>query len=174
MESMGSMRHRVEGGNLLVLEREFSAPREKVFEMFADNEHLKQWWGPRGWELPYSNLDFRPGGTWHYGMKGMDQTKPETYGMESWGKAIFREIDRPNRIVYTDFFSDEQGNESTQLPPSTTTIDFVDMGNGGTRLVNRTEYPTDKDLQEILEMGLLGGIAETWDRLEEYLGQQDR
>jgi hypothetical protein len=34
-----------------VLERVFDAPRELVFKMFKEPEHLKRWWGPRGWEL---------------------------------------------------------------------------------------------------------------------------
>jgi uncharacterized protein YndB with AHSA1/START domain len=42
---------RVENDKVLVLERVFDAPRELVFKMFKEPEHLKRWWGPRGWEL---------------------------------------------------------------------------------------------------------------------------
>ncbi len=37
-------------GNQLIAERVFDAPRELVFKMFTEAEHLKNWWGPRGWD----------------------------------------------------------------------------------------------------------------------------
>lgn len=45
--------------NTLVLERVFQAPRELVFKAFSEAEHLKHWWGPKGWTLPVCNVDFR-------------------------------------------------------------------------------------------------------------------
>lgn len=60
----GAMTTRVENDKVLVLERVFNAPRELVFQMFKDPEHLKNWWGPRGWEVPVCKMDFRPGGIW--------------------------------------------------------------------------------------------------------------
>src|SRR5690554_1859159 len=95
----GSMVTRIENGTDLVLERIFDAPRELVFEMFAEAEHLKQWWGPRGWDLPYCDIDFRPGGVWHYCMKCIDTSFGEFYGVESWGKVIYKEIAHPDRII---------------------------------------------------------------------------
>jgi uncharacterized protein YndB with AHSA1/START domain len=60
--SDNKMVSRVENDKVLVLERVFDAPRELVFKMFKEPEHLMHWWGPRGWELPVCNIDFRPGG----------------------------------------------------------------------------------------------------------------
>lgn len=48
-------------GNVILAERVFQAPRELVFQAFAEAEHLKHWWGPRGWELTYCKIDFRTG-----------------------------------------------------------------------------------------------------------------
>lgn len=86
---------RVENDTVLVLERVFNAPRELVFKMFKEPEHLKHWWGPKGWELPVCNIEFRPGGVWHYCMKCFDRNQGEFYGMESWGKAVYKEIVEP-------------------------------------------------------------------------------
>ena len=63
--SNNKMVSRVENDRVLVLERVFDAPRDFVFKMFKEPEHLKRWWGPRGWEIPVCTVDFCPGGVWH-------------------------------------------------------------------------------------------------------------
>ncbi|MEN1986721.1 SRPBCC domain-containing protein [Paenibacillus hubeiensis] len=158
----------VESGRILVLERVFDAPRELVFQMFKEPEHLKRWWGPKGWEIPVCTVDFRPGGVWHYCMKCVDPNQGEFYGMESWGKAVYKEIVEPERIIYNDYFSDAEGNVNDDLPSSLITMEFIDLG-GKTKLVNRSEYVSPEALQIVMDMGMLQGITETWDRLSELL-----
>ncbi|KGP79783.1 MULTISPECIES: SRPBCC domain-containing protein [unclassified Paenibacillus] len=160
----------VENEKVLVLERVFDAPRELVFSMFKESEHLRQWWGPRGWTIPVCNVDFRPGGAWHYCMKCEDTKQGDFYGMESWGKAVYKEIVEPERIVYTDFFSDAEGNTDESLPTTEVTMQFIDLG-GKTKIVNRSEYVSAEALQTVMDMGMLQGITETWDRLAERLGE---
>lgn len=143
------------------MERVFDAPRELVFKAYSDPEYLKQWWGPKGWTLPVSNMDFRPGGTWHYCMRGPG-------GEESWGKAVYREIVAPERIVYSDYFSDAEGNTVAGLPESTATVLFTDH-NGKTKVTARVQFASAEDLQTILDMGMSEGMGETFDRLADYL-----
>ena len=50
-------------------------------------------------------LDLRPGGFFHYGMRFMD-------GRVMYGKWIFKEILRPERIVLISQFSDARGGLS--------------------------------------------------------------
>lgn len=166
--SRNALKSRVEGDRVLVLERVFDAPRDLVFKMFKEPEHLKHWWGPIGWELPVCHIDFRPGGTWHFCMKCFDRNQGEYYGMESWGKVIYKDIVEPEKIVYTDYFSDADGNIDETLPSSEITLEFVDLG-GKTKLVNRAEYVSAEELQKVMDMGMLEGITETWNRLEEHL-----
>ncbi|WP_308639801.1 SRPBCC domain-containing protein [Paenibacillus silvisoli] len=160
---------RVENENVLVLERIFEAPRELVFKVFSEAEHLKHWWGPRGWEVPVCKVDFQPGGVWHYCMKCMDKNQGDFYGMESWGKGIYQEIVAPEKIVYIDYFSDAEGNVDQNLPSTEVTLEFVDLGNGTTKLVNRAVYVSAEALKTVIDMGMLQGVSETWDRLEEHL-----
>lgn len=166
--SNSAMASRVENDNVLVLERVFEAPRELVFEMFKNPEHLKRWWGPRGWELPVCNVDFRPGGVWHYCMKCVDPNQGDFFGMESWGKAIYKEIVEPEKVSYVDYFSDAEGNENPDMPSTEATLEFIDLG-GKTKLVNRATYVSAEALKTVMDMGMLQGITETWDRLEERL-----
>ncbi len=48
-------------------------------------------------------LDARPGGIFHYSMRAPD-------GREMWGKFVYREVAAPEKIVFVNSFSDEQGN----------------------------------------------------------------
>lgn len=164
----------VEGGRVLVLERVFKAPRALVFEAFSQAEHLRQWWGPRGWELSVCTIDFRPGGRWHYCMRCVDKTQGEFYGMESWGLALYREIEVPSRIIHTDHFSDAGGNINPDLPSTLSTLTFEELEGGATRVTNRAAYDTAEALKTVMDMGMLQGVTETWDRLAEHLEAQKR
>lgn len=159
---------RVENDTELVLERVFNAPPARVFAMYKDPEHLKRWWGPRGWELPFCTVDFRVGGTWLYCMKCVDKDQGDFYGMESWGKAIYREIAEPSKLAYVDYFCDPEGKENLEMPSTEVTVEFQDLG-GKTKLVSRGKYATAEGLKTVMDMGMLQGIAMTWDRLEEAL-----
>ncbi|MBE7104005.1 SRPBCC domain-containing protein [Bacillus cereus] len=166
--SNNTMVSRVENDRVLVLERVFDAPRDLVFSMFKEAEHLKHWWGPRGWAIPACTVDFRPGGVWHYCMKCVDQNMGQFFGMESWGKGVYKEIIEPEKIVYTDYFSDAEGNVNDSMPSTEMTLEFIDLG-GKTKLINRAEYVNKEALKSVMDMGMLQGITETWDRLNERL-----
>lgn len=158
---------RVEGQEL-ILERIFDAPRELVFKAFTEAEHLKHWWGPRGWVLTVCKVDFRPGGIWHYCMKCMDENQGDFYGYESWGKGVYREIAEAEKIVYVDYFSDAEGKEAEGTPSTLITVIFAD-DEGRTKLVNRAQFESAEALKTVLDMGMLQGVTETWDRLAEHL-----
>lgn len=57
--SDNEMVSRVENDRVLVLERVFNAPRDLVFRMFKEPEHLKRWWEPRGWRQDKTGQPFR-------------------------------------------------------------------------------------------------------------------
>ena len=116
-----------------------------------------------------SNLDFRTGGYWHFCMKCVDQNQGDFYGMEAWSKAIYHEIVVPEKIVYTDCFSDAEGNVDESLPSGIVTLTFEALEGGSTRVVNTVKYPTAEDLSKVIEMGMEQGATETWDRLAELL-----
>jgi uncharacterized protein YndB with AHSA1/START domain len=155
-------------GQELILERVFNAPRELVFKAFSEAEHLKHWWGPRGWTLTVCNVDFRPGGVWHYCMKCIDERQGDFYGMESWGKAVYRDIVAGEKIDYTDYFSDAEGNENEAMPSTDITMSFLDH-EGKTKVVSRARYVSAEALKTVMDMGMEQGITETWDRLAEHL-----
>lgn len=89
----------------LVMTRTLNAPRALVFQAFAEAERLAQWWGPQGFDITVSRLEFRPGGVFHYLMSNAD-------GFKMWGRFVFREIVAPERIVWVNSFSDPDGGLS--------------------------------------------------------------
>lgn len=111
---MNEIISRVENERVLVLERIFDAPRDLVFNMFKEPEHLKHWWGPTGWELPVCHIDFRPGGIWHFCMKCTDKNQGDFYGMESWGK-LFTKILSSRRPLFTPITSQMPRETSTKI-----------------------------------------------------------
>ncbi len=78
---------------VLRLEREFSAPPERVFAAFTDPAKLAAWWGPEGMACPVCEIDLRVGGRWRTCMKGV-------YG-EHWVSGVYREIAPPRRLAFT-------------------------------------------------------------------------
>lgn len=152
----------VKGERELTVMRTFAAPRELVFAAYSSCEHLKEWWGPRSWPMEECTMDFRVGGVWHYCLRGPNP------GDASWGRAVFEEIHEPERIVYVDAFSDRHGNVNEGMPQTRSTVEFSDLGDR-TRVAIRARYPTAEDLQQVLDMGMVEGLTETLDRLEEYV-----
>ena len=151
---------RVEGRDLII-ERIFDAPRELVFKVFSESEHLAKWWGPRGWETTNYKLDFSENGIWHFCMRSKE-------GHESWGKATYKKINEPERIVYVDSFSDQHGNTIDTMPEMLVTLTFLALEDK-TNLICRTQFVSEEALQKILDMGVVAGLTESWDCLDEHL-----
>ena len=83
--------------------RTFNAPREQVFDTMTQPEHLQKWWGPQGCTIEVIAHEPKPGGVFHYCMKF-----GPVPGM--YGKFEYREVTRPERIVFLNGFADAQGN----------------------------------------------------------------
>jgi uncharacterized protein YndB with AHSA1/START domain len=140
----------------IVMTRTVDAPRELVFEAHSSCEHMRNWWGPRKYEVESCEIDFRPGGTWRITHKSTEG--PEEHGFHG----EYREIVRPERIVWTFEWEGMPGHVTVE----TLTLDEQD---GKTTLTARSVYDTVEDRDGMLQSGAAEGAAETYDRLEEYL-----
>ena len=85
-----------------VISRVFDATRERVWQSWTEAERLKQWWGPKGFTVTHCKIELRPGGIMHYCLRMPD-------GNEMWGKFVYREIVKPERLVFVNSFSDPKG-----------------------------------------------------------------
>lgn len=161
------MKSSVDGRNLTLV-RGFDAPPEVVFKAFSEPERLERWWGPEGWRTETSRFEFEPGGTWHFCMRCTDENQADSYGKESWGKAVYQEINPPERIIYVDTFSDAEGNSVEGMPETLVTFDFFEK-EGETKLIVRAQFPSEEDLQSVLDMGLIEGFESQFNCLDAYL-----
>lgn len=157
-----------------VITRVFDAPRDLVWKAWTETERMAKWWGPKGCSVVVSDMDLRPDGRYHYGMRMPD-------GSEMWGKFIYREVSPPERLVLVDSFSDKDGN-ITRHPMSAewplemlTTITFVPKGKGTE--VTVTWVPINATEAECkafnaAHASMQGGWSGTLDQFAAYLADE--
>jgi uncharacterized protein YndB with AHSA1/START domain len=139
---------------VLVITRIFDAPRELVFKVWTEPEHLMRWWGPRGFKMTSCEIDLRPGGACHFHMRSPEGTEHRTRG-------VFREIIEPERLVMTRAWVDAEGKPGHE---TLLTLTFADHG-GKTKLTLHHaifESVTARDLHQ-------RGWSSSLDCLAEYL-----
>jgi uncharacterized protein YndB with AHSA1/START domain len=161
----------VEKSDEFVITRVFDAPRERVWKAWTEAERLKQWWGPKGFTVSHCTVDLRPGGVMHYCLRSPD-------GHDMWGKFVYREIVKPEKLVFVVSFSDEKGG-ITRHPMSPdwpremlSTVTFAEQ-RGGTLITVRwiptnateLERKTFEDGRDSMKQGWGG----TFDQFADYL-----
>lgn len=58
----------------LVICRVYDAPRELVFKVWTDADHVSKWFGPNGFTCTTHEIDVRVGGRWRFDFRGPDGT----------------------------------------------------------------------------------------------------
>ncbi|MGE4250626.1 MAG: SRPBCC domain-containing protein [Parvibaculaceae bacterium] len=107
----------------LRMSRLFAAPRDVVFGLWTDPDHLIHWWGPKGFPTLACEIDLKVGGAWRIRSRTPDGMTFSSYG-------VFHEVSPPERLVFSHSF-DFPGQP---LGPSTlVTARFLEE-NGKTRL----------------------------------------
>lgn len=89
----------------LTIERQLDAPQDEVWAMWADPEHFAAWYGPTGATIPVAEFDLRVGGR---RLVCMEVTTPDG-PRRMWFAGEFRTVEPHERLVYTEFTSDEHG-----------------------------------------------------------------
>lgn len=95
-----------------LISRAFDAPRERVWKALTEVANMQRWFAPKGFSVKSAAMDLRPGGRYHYCLQSAD-------GHEMWGKAVYREIAAPERLVWVNSFSDPAGG-TTRHPMAPT------------------------------------------------------
>lgn len=145
----------------VVLTRTFDAPRSLVFEAWSKAEHLKHWFGPKGFTLPACAVDFRIGGAITLTMRS-----PE--GEEFRSRGTFREIVVPERIVLESALLDDHDQPRFE---DRNVVTFEERD--GKTVV--TVVASITKLHDPTAAGAIDGMEEGWtqtlDRLATYLAE---
>ena len=138
----------------IVITKEFAAPRRLVFDAHTRPELLKRWFGPHDWRLVVCEVDLRPGGTWHYLMRGPG-------GAEMTLRGTYLEIVPPERIVSTESNVDCDARAEHESLGTTVFVEHA----GRTTLTNSICFPSKEIRDGVLSSGMRRGVGEGLDRL---------
>jgi uncharacterized protein YndB with AHSA1/START domain len=142
------------GEREIIARHVFDAPRELVFKMWTDPEHVAKWWGPKGFTNTIHEMDVRPGGVWRFVMHGPD-------GRDYQNKIIYVEVVRPERLVY----------DHVSGPVFRMTATFAERGDK-TEVHVRTQFESAELRDKVAtEFGAVEGLSQTLGRLEEQLAK---
>ena len=142
----------------IVVERDFDAPRELVFDAFTRPELVRRWLlGPDGWTMPVCEIDLKVGGRYRY------VWRKESTGTEMGMGGVFREIVRPQKLVATEKF-----DESWYPGEAIDTTIFEERG-GVTRMTLTVLYESKDARDTASRSGMEHGMIAGYDRLEQVL-----
>jgi uncharacterized protein YndB with AHSA1/START domain len=142
--------------------RRFDAPRALVFRALTTPDILKRWMlGPDGWALAVCTIDLRVGGAFRYVWR-----KPS--GREMGMGGVYRAIEPPARLVYTELFDDDWTGGETVV---TNTLDEV---RGRTTLTVTILFASKAARDAARETGFADGMEQAYDVLATLLAEEAR
>jgi len=116
----------------LTVTRVFDAPREVVFAAWTDAAQAAQWWVPQGFTTISCDMDVRPGGAYRACMRS-----PE--GTRHCRRGVYREVVRPERLVFTFAWEDSDGNPGHEM---LITVSFAEIGSRTRLTLHQTMFET--------------------------------
>ncbi|HTZ85141.1 MAG TPA: SRPBCC domain-containing protein [Solirubrobacteraceae bacterium] len=127
----------------IVIEREFDAPRELVWKMWTDPDEVAKWWGPEHFMTPREKIEFdlRPGGVARMTMVGPDGTEYPDDGH-------FRVVEPPSRLAFGEDSTEHEMIESVE-----TSVEFIDLGDGRTKVVVTSKLVCADELVDMAKAG---------------------
>jgi uncharacterized protein YndB with AHSA1/START domain len=105
----------------LSITRVFAATPERVFDAWTQPEHMRRWSCPEGYSVAEVTGECRVGGAYRLQMR-----PPEGEAVHT-AIGVYREVDRPRRVVYTWDWEEESMGETL------VTVEFAPV-EGGTEV----------------------------------------
>lgn len=159
----------------LLLTRTFNARRELIFKVWTEPEHFEKWWGPKGYSLEITEMDVRPDGMFFGCQKSPDGNNV------MWGKFVYQEVTKPEKLVFIQSFSDELGNTirapfNPDWPLEIINILTLEEKEGNTTLTLEGGPYKASDIEQGAYNGMAPmvkqGMEGTLDQLADYLASQ--
>jgi uncharacterized protein YndB with AHSA1/START domain len=144
----------------LTITRVLDAPRELVFEVWTNPDHLAKWFGPSGFTVPSCTLKLVEGGAWRICIHS------EAERMERWCRGVYHEIVRPERLVFSFAWEEPDGGLGHD---TLVTITFEDLGGKTEMTFHQAIFETVEDRD-----GHVDGWRSAFDDLHTYLEESTR
>jgi len=146
------------GEGSIVITRVIDASRELVWRAWTDPKMMAQWFGPRGFTASVPELDVRVGGALRIVMHGPD-------GNDYPMKGVFREVVAPERLVFSNFAVDNDGNH---LLEGETVVTLTEAG-GKTSLTVTSHMVGLVPIAPQMLAGMEAGWTQSIDKMEEVV-----
>lgn len=141
--------------NILIHTRILNAPRELVWEVWTNPEHIKEWWGPDGFTLTTKSMTVKPGDVWDFVMHGM--------GRDWDNKIEYVEVKKNSRLSY------KHTGEKSDDYNFTVTILFEEL-EGKTLLTMKSVFKSKAIIDELnRKVNAIEGGKQTLNRLVAYV-----
>lgn len=143
-----------EGLPYVDMEREFDAPAELVHRAYREPDLVKQWLGPRQYEMIIEKWDARQGGEYRY----VHKDGSNAYAF----RGVFHSMAVDN-MVQTFEFAGAPGHVSldTQV--------IEDLPGGRSRVKSHSIFMSVADRDAMVEAGMSDGVEDGYNRLDELL-----
>ena len=142
---------------MIVITREFDAPRELVFRAHIDPSLLVQWLGPRELALTVDRYEVRNGGTWRY---VNTDAEGRAYGFHG----VFHGDPSPDAIVQTFEFEGAPGHVCLQ------TVTLAER-DGRTLVRTVSAFQSVQDRDAMVASGMEHGVHDSNERLAELMSR---
>lgn len=148
----------------LHITRVFDAPRELVWKVWTDPEHMKHWCGPRQFTANHIENDRQPGGRWRLCLHsdGFDTGDGVLRNLDLCQGGVNREVVEPERIVYTFKWEENPGLLSNV--ETVVTVTFEENDGKTTMNFHQAFFVTSADRD-----GHMRGWNSCLDKLSDYL-----
>jgi uncharacterized protein YndB with AHSA1/START domain len=145
----------------MVVTAEFSAPAERVWQLWADPRQLERWWGPPTFPATVVDHDLVPGGRVSYFMTG-----PEGEKYHGWWRILA--VDAPRSLELEDGFADDSGAANPDLPTTIMRMTITEHA-GSTEMVLTSLFASLEAMEELAEMGMEEGIRAALGQIDDIL-----
>lgn len=138
----------------ILITRKFDAPAELVFDVWTTPEHVRNWWGWQTDQMTVCEIDLRVGGAYRFVAEHGDH--------EVAFRGVYREIERPRRLVATEVYEPYPESEAI----NTLTLEEQD---GVTTMMILVTHDSKEARDAIIASGMESGLQHSLDRADKVL-----
>jgi uncharacterized protein YndB with AHSA1/START domain len=138
--------------------RVFDAPADLVFDVWTSPDAVRRWWSDETAPVVACDIDLRVNGIWRYVIRTPD-------GSELAWSGVYREIERPHRLVTTEVFEPFPD----ALAVNTMTLEEHD---GVTTMRVTVLHATKEARDGHLNAGMESGMQLALNRVDDLLAEQ--